>query len=138
MSMNDDLRKQMVFEASRKSVGVAYLLWFFLGIFGAHRFYSGRTGTGIAQLVLTISVIGWLVMIPWLIVDIFLIPGMVREENMKTIGALTYGDPQGPIPAQPKPESKPQTEAERRREAMLEDLRSTGYAKKDTAARLYR
>ncbi|QFT77099.1 TM2 domain-containing protein [Erythrobacter sp. THAF29] len=123
--MDDDLHKQMVFEANRKSVGITYLLWFFLGFFGAHRFYAGSTKTGVAQLLLALSIVGWLVLIPWLLVDLVLIPGMVREENMKTINTLTYGDPDGAQPARPRV----QTEADRKREAMLEDLRATGYKK---------
>lgn len=41
----------------RKSVFVGYLLWFFLGSFGAHRFYLRRPRTALAQLLL--SVVGW-------------------------------------------------------------------------------
>lgn len=33
-----------------KSKGTAYLLWFFLGIFGAHCFYLGKVGKGILYL----------------------------------------------------------------------------------------
>jgi len=33
-----------------KSKGTAYLLLFFLGIFGAHKFYLGKVGTGILYL----------------------------------------------------------------------------------------
>lgn len=33
-------------QAPLKSKGVAYLLWFFFGIFGGHRFYIGKIGTG--------------------------------------------------------------------------------------------
>ncbi|HEY5125193.1 MAG TPA: NINE protein [Ignavibacteria bacterium] len=33
-----------------KSKGVAYLLWFFFGIFGAHKFYLGKVGIGIIYL----------------------------------------------------------------------------------------
>lgn len=54
---------------------VAYLLWFFLPCTGAHRFYSGNIGTGFLWLFT-----GGLVGIGWL-VDVFLIPGMVREAN---------------------------------------------------------
>ncbi|MCK0128984.1 TM2 domain-containing protein [Erythrobacter sp. F6033] len=133
--MNDSAHKQMVFEANRKSVGIAYLLWFFLGFFGVHRFYAGSTKTGIAQLVLALSVIGWLVLIPWLLADLVLIPGLIRDENMKTINMLSHGSPEAPVPAAPKV----QTQADRKREAMLEDLRTTGYRKdrRDTS-NLYR
>jgi TM2 domain-containing membrane protein YozV len=62
-----------------RTVGVAYLLWFFLGIFGGHRFYLGRPGTAILQILLNCIVIG----IVWVLIDAFLIPGMVRNENAK-------------------------------------------------------
>lgn len=63
------------------SVAVAYLLWFFLGIFSAHRFYLGRPGTAILQIVSYLVIIGFI----WWIVDGFLIPGMIRarQEQMR-------------------------------------------------------
>jgi len=74
-----------------KSMLLAYVLWFFLGSLGIHRFYLGATRSAIILLVLTIlsvvlSVVGvgpllGLVVVIWLIVDIFLIPGMVRAAN---------------------------------------------------------
>ena len=42
---------------SDKSKVAAALLSFFLGLFGIHRFYLGRVGSGVAMLVL--SIIGW-------------------------------------------------------------------------------
>ena len=48
---------------------VAALLAFFVGPIGVHRFYLGRTGSGIAMLVLTCTLIGLLVTVPWAIVD---------------------------------------------------------------------
>lgn len=69
-----------------KSTPIAYLLWFFLGSFGAHRFYLGRIGSAVVLLLLTIF-IGWCTFfIPtfiWLIIDAFLIPGIVRESEEK-------------------------------------------------------
>ena len=55
--------------ASRKSRLVTFLLAFFLGMFGAHRFYVGKTATAIAQLVLSVTVVGMLVSAPWVLVD---------------------------------------------------------------------
>jgi len=37
---------------------IAFLLAFFLGPLGVHNFYLGKTGMGVAQLILTITVIG--------------------------------------------------------------------------------
>ena len=48
---------------------VAALLAFFLGTLGIHRFYLGRTGSGIAMLLLTLSVVGLVVSFPWALID---------------------------------------------------------------------
>ena len=58
MNDSNDMRMQMTFQAQKKSTGAAYLLWFFLGGFGAHRFYLGQNGTAIAQLLL--ALFGWI------------------------------------------------------------------------------
>jgi TM2 domain-containing membrane protein YozV len=47
-----------LYEAGRKSMPVAYVLWFFLGLFGAHRFYTRAGKTG--WLLLALHVGGWL------------------------------------------------------------------------------
>src|SRR5258708_2108216 len=79
--LSSDARAMMLFEANRKTAVVAYLLWFFLGMFGGHNFYLGRIGVAVAQLILTITIIGMLVTIFWVLVDAFLIPGWVRRQN---------------------------------------------------------
>lgn len=48
---------------------VAALLAFFLGPLGIHRFYLGRTGSGIVMLVLTITIIGLFVTGIWALID---------------------------------------------------------------------
>ncbi|MEE4199328.1 TM2 domain-containing protein [Erythrobacter sp.] len=133
--MTGDTHPQLLYEASRKSTGLAYVLWFFFGWLGLHRFYAGATKSGAIQLVLALSVIGWLVLIPWLLLDLFLIPGLVREKNMETIAELTQGPPGGPQDS-PRAES----ELDPKRERMLEDLRAAGYRKDRRAniERLYR
>lgn len=74
-----------------RSTGASYLLWFFLGSFGAHRFYLGRVPSAIVMLLL--SIVGWATAIfivgylflaivgLWWIIDAFLIPGMIRKDN---------------------------------------------------------
>jgi len=88
--MDDNVRQQLVYEANRKSAGVGYLLWFFFGGFGAHRFYLGRHVSAVLQLALGLFgwmplFIGWMVLGAWWLIDAFLIPGIVRQENLKTI-----------------------------------------------------
>nr|MDJ0641218.1 TM2 domain-containing protein [Erythrobacter sp.] len=123
--MDESVHKQMLFEANRKSVAATYLLWFFVGVFGAHRFYAGSKRTGVIQLALLFSIVGWLVLLPWLFVDLFLIPGMVRDHNMQLIEEITYD------PAREAEErlANPRTPADRRRAEMLEDLRRTGFSR---------
>ena len=48
---------------------IAALIAFLLGPLGIHRFYLGRTGSGIAMLLLTCTVIGLLVTVPWAFID---------------------------------------------------------------------
>lgn len=79
------------------SIVVAYLFWFFLGILSAHRFYLGRPGTAILQILSFFVLIGFV----WLLVDLFLIPGMVRSKQQELRQRLAYqlsGQP-GLVPA---------------------------------------
>jgi TM2 domain-containing membrane protein YozV len=48
---------------------VAALIAFLLGPLGIHRFYLGRTGTGIMMLVLSCTVIGLFLSVPWAFID---------------------------------------------------------------------
>lgn len=122
--------KEVVFEENRKSKGIAYLLWFFLGWFGVHRFYAGYTKSGVIQLLLSLSVIGLPIMAFWLLLDIFLIPGLINDKNMELINTLNYGDPQGARrqPVMPGRE-EPKPALDSKRQAMLDDLRQTGFSK---------
>jgi TM2 domain-containing membrane protein YozV len=79
--LSNDTRVLMLFEANKKTALVAYILWFFLGLFGAHNFYLGRTGVAVAQLILSLILVGLVITFVWVIVDAFLIPGWVRRQN---------------------------------------------------------
>ena len=80
------VRAEALANSMRKETGVAYLLWFFLGEFGAHRFYLGKTGSAIAMLLIFLISIplafvfvgyfGLFAIFIWWIVDAFLIPGV--------------------------------------------------------------
>ncbi|WP_236634596.1 TM2 domain-containing protein [Exiguobacterium sp. SL-10] len=77
-------------EKKKRNLVVAYLLWFFLGGFGAHRFYFKKTGSALAMLaltvgsiVLTVVLIGFLGLFVtgiWALVDAFLMPGWQQRE----------------------------------------------------------
>jgi TM2 domain-containing membrane protein YozV len=80
--------------ASPKSVGVAYVLWFFLGVLGVHQFYLGRVGRGVSY----IFTLGWLAV--GLIIDLFTLPSQVRTVNAanglgleRKVGSTIEGSP---------------------------------------------
>lgn len=55
--------------AADRNKFVAALLSFLLGTLGIHRFYLGRVGSAVAMLILSCTVIGLLVTVPWSLVD---------------------------------------------------------------------
>ena len=72
------------------STAITYLVWFFLGNIGGHRFLTGRVGTGL--MMLGLHILGWLtwwlfglgVLIwsavgVWWLIDALLIPGWLRR-----------------------------------------------------------
>ncbi|MFQ5628399.1 MAG: TM2 domain-containing protein [bacterium] len=70
-----------------RSVAIAYILWFFFGFLGIHRFYCGKTVTGIIWLCT-----GGLFAVGW-IIDLFIIPGMVETHNLSLRVAMSEGSP---------------------------------------------
>jgi TM2 domain-containing membrane protein YozV len=73
-----------------KEVWVTYLLWFFLGFLGVHKFYLGKMGWGILYIFT-----GGLFFIGWLI-DLFTIPRQVRRANEQL---RSWASPPVPQPA---------------------------------------
>lgn len=96
--LSADTQAMMAFESNKKSAGVAYLLWFFTGGVGGHRFYMGRIGSAVTQLIL--AILGWttvwfgvglVFLIPlgiWLLVDAFTLGGMVAKHNGDLVSRL--------------------------------------------------
>ena len=88
-------RTSAQYDMEKKSLLVAYLLWFFLGYVGAHRFYLGRPISGFIMLalsavtlVLALVSFGflsflWVVVGLWWLVDALLIPGLVAGRNTR-------------------------------------------------------
>jgi TM2 domain-containing membrane protein YozV len=99
--MTEPATQTMLYDANKKSALVAYVLWFVVGTLGGHRFYVGKTGSAIAILALTIigiisSFIGiglilLLIMGIWVLVDAFLIPGWIRNNNTVLATSLASG-----------------------------------------------
>jgi TM2 domain-containing membrane protein YozV len=94
-----DAAAMMRYDANKKSTLVAYLLWWFLGALGGHRFYLGKTGSAVAMLLITVLSIPLMfvfvgfftifIVAVWVLVDAFLIPGMCREHNNRLASSLT-------------------------------------------------
>ena len=64
---------------------VTWLLWGFLGTFGAHRFYLGQIAWGVAYLLTGgFCGIGWLI-------DLFFLPGWIRERNAQSAPVADSG-----------------------------------------------
>lgn len=74
-----------------KNTLLAYVLWFFVGYLGIHKFYLRAPISGVCYLglfvvgdLLWLVGLGWLLHIPLsilLIIDIFIIPGRVNRVN---------------------------------------------------------
>ena len=81
------------YDIEKKSLLAAYVLWFFLGYVGAHRFYLGKPLSGFVMLaisaitlLLTVVSFGflgflWFAIGLWWLVDALLIPGIAARRN---------------------------------------------------------
>jgi len=72
---NTTARQQAEYDNQKKSEGVAYALWFFLGVTGAHRFYTRDTGIALGML-FTLGGLGF-----WTLIDVFFIGRRVKQYN---------------------------------------------------------
>jgi len=67
-----------------------FLLAFFLGTLGVHRFYVGKVGTGIFQLILSLSFIGLFASSIWVLIDwIMILSGTFTDKEGKKITTWT-------------------------------------------------
>jgi TM2 domain-containing membrane protein YozV len=89
----------MRYDANKKFISVAYLLWLFFGPLGGHRLYLQHRrsalvmlGLFLASLLLAatgIGLVGLLVLAVWTLTDAFLIPGFIRAYNNELIDGLS-------------------------------------------------
>ncbi|MGG0456257.1 TM2 domain-containing protein [Bacillus mycoides] len=63
------------FEKNKKSKRLAYLIWFFLGGLGGHRYYARDFGMAIAM-TLTLGGLGI-----WALIDVFFIGSRIGKKN---------------------------------------------------------
>lgn len=74
-------------DKQKKSQTVAFLLWFFLGPVGGHRFYMGHVGYALSMVVF-VFLLGmmtggatFVLTIFWVIIDAFFIPSNINRLN---------------------------------------------------------
>jgi hypothetical protein len=89
-------RKKYIFgDPHKRSLGIAYLIWFVLGQTGLHRVYCGRAESAIYQVALLVGsfvamlifppfALGFIFWMAWIVGDLFLMPGMLRQFKQET------------------------------------------------------
>jgi TM2 domain-containing membrane protein YozV len=93
-----DMGTYILYDAHKKSAPLAFVLCFFFGMFGAHRFYMGRFGSGLTQLIISSAggataalLIGWPALIVvwiWVLIDAFQVLGWVRDHNLDVLSRI--------------------------------------------------
>jgi TM2 domain-containing membrane protein YozV len=91
MSINVE---QMRLEEQKKNAIVAYILWWFLGLFGAHRFYMGKSNAAtmliisilsFITMVIVVGYVGFFVMLIWWVLDAISLHKWVKAYNLELI-----------------------------------------------------
>ena len=76
--------------SSDRMILPAFLLAFFLGVFGVHRFYVGKTTSAIVMLVLTCTVVGAIATAIWATVDwIIIVCGSFEDREGRRLTRWT-------------------------------------------------
>lgn len=104
-NLNENYAQKMYIEEraknDSKNIAVTYALWFFVGMFGAHRFYM-KQKHAVTQLVLSIvglvtspflvGIIPLLIVMVWMIFDAIKIPQWHEEERTFLRRLLTISE----------------------------------------------
>lgn len=95
-----DARAMMRFETEKKSDGVALFLCWVLGIFGAHRFYLGRSHAVTMLVISLVSIplcfvligfVGIFATSLWAIIDLFSVSKWAKEHNAAVLAKIGSG-----------------------------------------------
>lgn len=75
-----------------KNIVVAYILWWFLGFLGIHRFYLDRPTSGLIQILLLALgwipfFLGWVVLAIWWLLDAYFVYQYVEAYNVARGGS---------------------------------------------------
>ena len=77
-------------DESDRQILPAFLFAFFLGVFGVHRFYTGKTGSGVAMVLLTLTVFGAIISIIWATIDwVLIVCGAFEDAEGKKLRRWT-------------------------------------------------
>ena len=77
-------------DESDRQILPAFLFAFFLGVFGVHRFYTGKTGSGVAMVLLTLTVFGAVISIIWATIDwVLIVCGAFEDAEGKKLRRWT-------------------------------------------------
>jgi TM2 domain-containing membrane protein YozV len=90
-------RRNRIARQEPKNLAIAYLLMFFMGFFGVHKFYLGKIGHGVLYAVLSMTGLGTVPVFFALVYDFFTMPTQVHNSNQllgydSSIGSVIFED----------------------------------------------